>query len=108
MIATKFGVLFFCSSDHRFRRVAIGSGITRESVELCRRYLDLLLRPFAVGDYIIVNSEGIEGTVKVIQIFDTKMTTIDNKTIVVPNSILTSNSLTNEQKTRNVSWILKW
>lgn len=55
----------------------------------------LLLRPFAVGDYIIVNSEGIEGTVKVIQIFYTKMTTIDNKTIVVPNSILTSNSLTN-------------
>ena len=57
--------------------------------------LILLLRPFAVGDYIIVNSEGIEGTVKVIQIFYTKMTTIDNKTIVVPNSILTSNSLTN-------------
>lgn len=68
----------------------------------------LLLRPFAVGDYIIVNSEGIEGTVKVIQIFYTKMTTIDNKTIVVPNSILTSNSLTNVTARPERQLILKW
>ena len=32
--------IFFCSSDHRFRRCGNWSGITRESVELCRRYLD--------------------------------------------------------------------
>ena len=38
---------------------------------------------------------GIEGTVKSIQIFYTRMTTIDNKTIIVPNGILTDNSLTN-------------
>ena len=36
-----------------------------------------------------------EGTVKEIQIFYTKLTTIDNKTIVIPNGILTNNSLTN-------------
>ena len=43
----------------------------------------------------MVTQEGIEGTVKEIQIFYTKMATVDNQTVVVPNSILTSNSLTN-------------
>ena len=57
--------------------------------------LILLLKPFAVGDYIVVTQEGIEGTVKEIQIFYTKLATVDNQTVVVPNSILTSNSLTN-------------
>ena len=57
--------------------------------------LILLLKPFAVGDYIIVTQENIEGTVKEIQIFYTKLATVDNQTVVVPNSILTNNSLTN-------------
>ena len=39
--------------------------------------------------------EGVEGTVKEIQIFYTKLATVDNQTVVVPNSILTNNSLTN-------------
>ena len=42
-----------------------------------------------------MTGEGIEGTVKEIQIFYTKMATVDNQTVVVPNSILTENSLTN-------------
>ena len=57
--------------------------------------LILVLKPFTVGDYIIVTQENIEGTVKEIQIFYTKLATIDNQTVVVPNSILTNNSLTN-------------
>ena len=36
-----------------------------------------------------------EGTVKEIQIFYTKLSTIDNQTIVIPNGLLTNNSLTN-------------
>ena len=55
----------------------------------------LLLKPFAVGDYIIEDTNGKEGTVKEIQIFYTKLTTIDNKTIVIPNGMLTNNSITN-------------
>ena len=57
--------------------------------------LILLLKPFEVGDYIIEDSNGKEGTVKEIQIFYTKLSTIDNKTIVIPNGMLTNNSLTN-------------
>ena len=55
----------------------------------------LLLKPFEVGDYIVEDTNHNEGTVKEIQIFYTKLSTIDNKTIVIPNGILTNNSLTN-------------
>ena len=57
--------------------------------------LILLLKPFEVGDYIVEDTNMKEGTVKEIQIFYTKMATVDNQTVVVPNSILTENSLTN-------------
>ena len=57
--------------------------------------LILLLKPFVVGDYIIEDNEKNEGTVKEIQIFYTKLTTIDNKTVVIPNGTLANHSLTN-------------
>lgn len=57
--------------------------------------LILVLKPFVVGDYIIEHTHGNEGTVKEIQIFYTKLATIDNKTIVIPNGTLSNNSLTN-------------
>lgn len=75
--------------------VAIGLAIQGSLSNFAGGVLILLLKPFAVGDYIVVTQEGIEGTVKEIQIFYTKLATVDNQTVVVPNSILTSNSLTN-------------
>lgn len=57
--------------------------------------LILMLRPFTVGDYIIEDTNRNEGTVKEIKIFYTKLSTVDNKTIVIPNGTLTNNSLTN-------------
>ena len=41
------------------------------------------------------DSHGNEGTVKEIQIFYTKLSTVDNKTIVIPNGTLANTSLTN-------------
>ena len=55
----------------------------------------LLLRPFTVGDYIIEDTNKNEGTVKEIKIFYTKLMTIENKGIVIPNGKLMNNSLTN-------------
>ena len=55
----------------------------------------LLLRPFTVGDYIIEDTNKNEGTVKEIKIFYTKLMTIENKVIVIPNGKLMNNSLTN-------------
>ena len=57
--------------------------------------LILFLKPFVVGDYIIEDGHGNEGTVKEIQIFYTKLATVDNKTIVIPNGTLANTSLTN-------------
>ncbi|MCD8150646.1 MAG: mechanosensitive ion channel family protein [Clostridiales bacterium] len=57
--------------------------------------LILMLHPFIVGDYIKEDTSGNEGKVAEIQLFYTKLVTLDNKVIMVPNSNLTSASLTN-------------
>ncbi len=96
MIATNFGIesssiaALIASAG-----VAVGLALQGSLSNFAGGILILLLKPFAVGDYIIVTQENIEGTVKEIQIFYTKLATVDNQTVVVPNSILTNNSLTN-------------
>lgn len=57
--------------------------------------LILLLKPFKVGDYIVEDSNKNEGTVKEISVFYTKLTTADNKVIIIPNGTLANSSLTN-------------
>lgn len=57
--------------------------------------LILLLKPFVVGDYILDNASSEEGTVKEITIFYTKLLTIDNKMILIPNGSLSNSSITN-------------
>lgn len=55
--------------------------------------LILLFKPFHVGDYIIAC--GSEGTVTGIDVFYTKLTTGDNRIVVIPNGTLANASLTN-------------
>lgn len=57
--------------------------------------LILLLKPFVVGDYIIDGVTGQEGTVSSITIFYTKLFTIDNRLILIPNGTLSNSSITN-------------
>lgn len=57
--------------------------------------LILLLKPFVVGDYIIENANKQEGTVTEITIFYTKLLTVDNKAIMIPNGALSNSSITN-------------
>ena len=96
MIAIRFGVesssvaALIASAG-----VAIGLAVQGSISNFAGGILILLLKPFVVGDYIVVNGESLEGTVKEIQIFYTKLATVDNQRVVVPNSILTENSLTN-------------
>ena len=75
--------------------VAIGLALQGSLSNFAGGVLILLLKPFVVGDYIIEDTNGKEGTVKEIQIFYTKLSTIDNKTIVIPNGMMTNNSITN-------------
>lgn len=74
--------------------VAIGLAVQGSLSNLAGGVLILLLKPFRVGDYIIENS-GKEGFVKEIQIFYTKLLTVDNKTIILPNGSLANNSIIN-------------
>ena len=57
--------------------------------------LILLLKPFVVSDYIIDGATGQEGTVSSITIFYTKLLTIDNRLILIPNGTLSNSSITN-------------
>lgn len=95
-IASKFGVdTTSVAALIASGGVAIGLALQGSLSNFAGGVLILLLKPFEVGDYIIEDSNGKEGTVKEIQIFYTKLCTIDNKTIVIPNGMLTNNSLTN-------------
>ena len=75
--------------------VAIGLALQGSLSNFAGGVLILLLKPFVVGDYIIEDNKGQEGTVKEIQLFYTKLVTPDNKTVIVPNGTLANTSLTN-------------
>ena len=65
----------------------------------------LLFKPFKVGDY--VNMQGEEGTVKEILIFNTNLTTLDNKIIILANGAVANGTVTNFTKAekRRVDWV---
>ena len=73
--------------------VAVGLALQGSLSNLAGGVLILILKPFKVGDYIIQG--GSEGTVYEISIFYTKLKTVDNKVVVVPNGILSNNTLVN-------------
>lgn len=75
--------------------VAIGLALQGSLSNFAGGVLILILKPFVVGDYIIEDNKGREGTVKEIQLFYTKLVTPDNKTVIVPNGSLANTSLTN-------------
>ncbi len=75
--------------------VAVGLALQGSLSNFAGGILILILKPFVVGDYIIEDTNQCEGTVKEIQIFYTKLVTVDNKTVVIPNGTLANNSLTN-------------
>ena len=55
--------------------------------------LIILFRPFKVGDYIKVN--GFEGFVREIKMVQTALSTPDNEEVILPNSVVMSNSIVN-------------
>ena len=75
--------------------VAIGLAMQGSLSNIAGGFLILLVKPFQVGDYIKEDSHGNEGTVVAIDLFYTRIQTIDNKIIVVPTGTITNSSLTN-------------
>ena len=62
---------------------AIGFALQGSLANFAAGVLILVLRPFRIGDYI--DSAGVAGTVKDIQLFTTVLATPDNIKIMVPN-----------------------
>ena len=85
--------------------VAVGMALSGNLQNFAGGLIVLLFRPFKVGDWI--ESQGVSGTVREIQIFHTILTTADNKVIYIPNGALSSGTVTNysREDTRRVDWV---
>lgn len=73
--------------------VTVGLALQDTMKNIASGVMIIINKPFKSGDYI--EFEGLEGTVQKILITNTYLLTIDNKEVIIPNSRLTSNSLTN-------------
>jgi len=73
--------------------LAIGLSLQGSLANLAGGVLILLFRPFQVGDFI--QAQGQMGTVHAIQVFYTVLKTPDNKTIIIPNGVLSNDFIIN-------------
>ena len=73
--------------------LAIGLALKDSLSNVASGFMLILFHPFRVGDFVKVG--GISGTVKTIDIFNTTMHTPDNQKVIVPNSKITSDVITN-------------
>ncbi|MDR1763497.1 MAG: mechanosensitive ion channel [Dysgonamonadaceae bacterium] len=86
--------------------VAIGMALSGTLQNFAGGVIILLLKPYRVGDYIEAQNQA--GTVKEIQIFNTVLTTPDNRTIFIPNGSLSTGIVMNysHQVNRRVELIV--
>ncbi len=84
--------------------LAVGMALSGTLQNFAGGVIIILFRPFKVGDFI--SAQGHEGVVKQIQIFNTLITTPDNKVISIPNGILSTGVmiLFTREETRRVDW----
>ena len=84
--------------------VAVGMALSGNLQNFAGGLIVLLLRPYKVGD--LIESQGVMGVVREIQIFHTILTTADNKVIYIPNGASSSGTVTNYSREgiRRVEW----
>lgn len=84
--------------------VAIGMALSGTLQNFAGGVMILLFKPYKIGDWI--EGAGTSGSVKEIQIFNTILTTADNKVIIVPNGKLSNDMIVNYSAggTRRVDW----
>ncbi|WP_418185037.1 mechanosensitive ion channel family protein [Aliarcobacter vitoriensis] len=73
--------------------LAIGLALKDSLGNFASGVMIVLFKPFRVGDSVIAG--GVTGTVTEVTIFNTVFLTADNQKIIVPNSSITSGSITN-------------
>lgn len=84
--------------------LAIGMAFSGTLSNLAGGVMILFFKPFKVGDFVDLG--GVEGAVKEIQIFNTILTTIDNKIIIMPNGPVANGTIINYTMAdkRRVDW----
>lgn len=73
--------------------LAIGLALQGSLSNFAGGVLILLFKPFRVGDF--VSAQGVDGTVKEISIFNTKLNTFGNQLAIVPNGQLANGNIVN-------------
>jgi small conductance mechanosensitive channel len=73
--------------------LAIGLALQGSLANFAGGVLILIFKPFKVGDFI--SAQGIDGTVKEISIFNTKLSTFGNQIAILPNGQLSNGNIVN-------------
>lgn len=84
--------------------LAIGMALNGTVQNFAGGIMILVFRPFQSGDYI--QFDQWEGTVTEVNIVSTKLTTVDNRAIIIPNGILSNGTINNfsHNKIRRADW----
>ena len=73
--------------------LAVGMALSGTLQNFAGGVILLILKPFKVGDFI--EAQGYMGIVNEIGIFNTLLTTVDNKRVIIPNGGLSTGAMTN-------------
>ncbi len=73
--------------------LAIGLALQGSLANFAGGVLILVFKPFKVGDWI--SAQGLDGSVKQISIFSTKLNTFGNQVAIIPNGQLSNGSIVN-------------
>ena len=73
--------------------LAIGLALQGSLANFAGGVLILIFKPFKVGDWI--SAQGVDGSVKEITIFTTKLNTFGNQVAIIPNGQLSNNNIIN-------------
>ena len=73
--------------------LAIGLALQGSLANFAGGVLILIFKPFRVGDWI--SAQGVDGSVKEISIFTTKLNTFGNQVAIIPNGQLSNNNIVN-------------
>ena len=86
--------------------LAIGLALKDSLSNFASGFMLIMFRPYKIGNFVKVG--GVSGTVKSIDIFNTTLHTPDNQKVIVPNSKITSDVITNvtANETRRVDLVI--
>lgn len=73
--------------------LAIGMALNGTVQNFAGGIMILMFKPFKAGDFI--EAQGYSGTVAEVNITSTKLTTVDNRVIIIPNGILSNGTVNN-------------